>query len=97
MNRQSRRHPAVATVAPPAPPPEPEKLAIHVSTSDRGRQVTISEFAARVLVHAADLVTTKGSAAKVQIGLAQAELEDALAALEPLNDQEPDPEPPLEG
>lgn len=63
---------------------ENDGLTIHVHNNS-SRSISISELSARTVLAILDSVTVKGSTAKLQVGLAQQEIENALTALQPMN------------
>jgi hypothetical protein len=77
-NRQERRHPDLekAQAAPPAG--NAHDIHIHLQTSDRGPMIAISSFAAHVLLQLANSTAIQGSTLKMQLSLAQLEIEEGL-------------------
>ena len=71
-NRAERRHPS------PEPPAKLPEVHVHLQTSDRGPQLAISSFAANILLQLANGVPVPGSNFKMQLAIAQMELEEGL-------------------
>lgn len=70
--------------------------AIPVNINVTGRQIHLAEHSALFLYKLCDVVTVQGSQQKFQLAIAQRDLEQALAALPPLDpqhDQKHEPAP----
>ena len=76
-NRAERRHPNDEK-AQAAPQGNAHDIHIHLQTSDRGPMIAISSFAAHVLLQLANTTPIAGSTLKMQMSLAQLELEEGL-------------------
>lgn len=60
-----------------------DKPGFHIHLNGNQRLISITELTARTIVSVLDTVQGRGSAAKIQLGMAQKELEEELARLEP--------------
>lgn len=89
----------MTTESPPAEKVPAQKIQIAVPGLDHARAVHLSEWAATVLLSLCQVAQLPSSDGKMQVAIAQAELERAIKALPPLpaaaeTPEDPPPEDP---